>query len=81
MRFKGLPPDLRQFLTIKSPLEMMKNVLYFMLKALFVFKIFRGSLENLNVNETEINTSMRPTLKSESHLPKRIVLFASMKAL
>ena len=35
---------------------MMKNVLYFMLKALFVFKIFRGSLENLNVNETEINT-------------------------
>ena len=60
---------------------MMKNVLYFMLKALFVFKIFRGSLENLNVNETEINTSMRPTLKSESHLPKRTVLFASMKAL
>ena len=32
--------DLIQFLTIESPLKIMKNVFYFMLKAPFLFKIF-----------------------------------------
>ena len=31
---------LRQFLANESSLKMMKNVIYFMLKPLFVFKIF-----------------------------------------
>ena len=31
---------LRQFLTIESPLNMMKNAFYFMLNVLFVFEIF-----------------------------------------
>ena len=32
---------LRQFLATESPLKMMKNAFYFMLKALFVRKIFQ----------------------------------------
>ena len=31
---------LKQFLTIESPLKMIKNSFYFMLKALFVLEIF-----------------------------------------
>ena len=38
---KGTLQVLRQFLTTESPLKMMKNVFYFTLKALFVFKIFK----------------------------------------
>ena len=38
--FKGLLSGLRQFLTTESPLKMMKNAFYFMLKAFFVLKIF-----------------------------------------
>ena len=38
---KGALKDQRQFLTTDSPLKMMKNVFYFTLKALFVFKIFK----------------------------------------
>ena len=38
--FKGALQGLRQFLTTESPLKMMKNVLYFTLKALFVLEIF-----------------------------------------
>ena len=38
--FKGPPSDLRQFLTIESPLKMIKNAFYFMIKALFVLEIF-----------------------------------------
>ena len=32
--------DLKQFLTTESPLRMMKNAFYFMLKAVFVVEIF-----------------------------------------
>ena len=32
--------NLRQFLTTESPLKIMKNTFYFMLKALFVLAIF-----------------------------------------
>ena len=38
--FLGPPLGLGQFSTTESPLKMMKNAFYFMLKALFVFKIF-----------------------------------------
>ena len=38
--FKGPFSGMRQFLTIESPLKTMKNAFYFMLKALFVLKIF-----------------------------------------
>ena len=34
---------LRQFLVAESPLKMMKNAFYFMLKALFILKIFKCS--------------------------------------
>ena len=37
---KGPHMGLRSFLTIESPLEMMKNALYFMLNAFFFFEIF-----------------------------------------
>ena len=39
MSFKGPLSGLRQFLTIKNPLKMMKNAFYFMLKALFFLEI------------------------------------------
>ena len=38
---KGALSSLRQFLTIESRLKMMKNVFYFISKALFVLKIFK----------------------------------------
>ena len=38
MEFTGPLSGLRQFLTNESPLKMMKNVFYFTLKALSVFK-------------------------------------------
>ena len=38
--FKGPPLGLRQYLTTESPLNLMKNIFYFMLKALFVLEIF-----------------------------------------
>ena len=38
---------LRQFLTIGSPLKMMKNAFYFASKALFVLKIFKFCLDFL----------------------------------
>ena len=38
--FKGVLLGLRQFLTIGSPLKMIKNAFHFMLRALFVLKIF-----------------------------------------
>ena len=37
---KGSFSDLRQFLSIESPLKMMKNAVYFMLKALFDIEIY-----------------------------------------
>ena len=40
-RFKGALSGLRQFLATESPLKMMKNVFYFISKALFVLKIFK----------------------------------------
>ena len=39
--FKGALSGLRQFLTNESPLKMIKNSLYFTLKALFYLKIFK----------------------------------------
>ena len=38
--FKGLLLGLRQALNIESPLKMVKNAFYFILKALFVLEIF-----------------------------------------
>ena len=38
--FKGPLSDLRQFMAIESPLQMMKNAFYFMLNALFGLEIF-----------------------------------------
>ena len=38
---KGALSVLRQFLATESPLQMMKNVLYFTLKTLFTLKIFK----------------------------------------
>ena len=37
---KGTFLGLRQFLTYKSPLKMMKNAFYFMIKDFFVLKTF-----------------------------------------
>ena len=39
--FKGTLSGLKQFLAVESPLKMMKNTFYFILKALFVLKIFK----------------------------------------
>ena len=39
-KLKGPLSGLRQFLVTKSPLKIMKNIFYFMLKALFVLEIF-----------------------------------------
>ena len=41
LQFKGALSGLRQFLTTKSPLKIMKNAFYFTSKALFVLKIFK----------------------------------------
>ena len=38
---QGAVSGLRQFLATDSPWKMMKNVFYFILKCLFVFKIFK----------------------------------------
>ena len=38
---KGALSVLRQFLATESPLQMMKNALYFTLKTLFTLKIFK----------------------------------------
>ena len=38
---KGPVSGMRQFLAIESPLKAIKNAFYFMLKALFVLKIFK----------------------------------------
>ena len=40
-KVKGALSGLRQFLTNESPLKMMKNAIYFTLKALFVLKMFK----------------------------------------
>ena len=37
----ALSSGLRQFLAAESPLKLMKNVFYFISKALFVLKIFK----------------------------------------
>ena len=39
--FNGAHSGMRQFLTTGSPLKMMKNAFCFILKALFVLKIFK----------------------------------------
>ena len=39
--FKGPLSGLRQSLATESPLKVMKNAFYFILKALFVIKIFQ----------------------------------------
>ena len=39
--FKDALSSLRQFLATESPLKMMKNAFYSILKALFILKIFR----------------------------------------
>ena len=39
--FKDPLSGLTQFLTIESPLKMMKNASHFMLKALFVLEMFK----------------------------------------
>ena len=39
--FKGALLGLRQYLATGSPLKMMKNAFYFILKGLFVLKIFK----------------------------------------
>ena len=39
--FKGALSGLRQVLATESPLKVMKNVFYFISKALFVLKIFK----------------------------------------
>ena len=41
LQVKDALQGLRQFLITKSPLKLMKNALYFTLKALFVLKIFK----------------------------------------
>ena len=41
MPIKGALSGLRQFSATESPLKMMKNDFYFILKALFVLKIFK----------------------------------------
>ena len=38
--FKGVLSGLRQLLTSESPLKMIKNAFCFMLKAIFVLKVF-----------------------------------------
>ena len=38
---KGVHSGLRQFWATESPLKMMENAFYFILKALFVLKIFK----------------------------------------
>ena len=38
---KGALSGLKQFLSNENPLKMMKNAFYFILKALFVLKIFQ----------------------------------------
>ena len=40
--FKATVSGLRQFLTIESPLKVMKNAFNFTLKALFILKIFKS---------------------------------------
>ena len=45
--FKATVSGLRQFLTIESPLKVMKNAFNFTLKALFILKIFKSCLEFL----------------------------------
>ena len=39
--FKGALSGLKQFMAVESCLKMMKNVFYFILKALFVLKRFK----------------------------------------
>ena len=41
LEVKGALAGLRQFLAIGSPLKMIKNTFYFILKALFVLRIFK----------------------------------------
>ena len=41
LHFKDALSGLRQFLATESPLKMMKNAFYFIIKALFVLKIFK----------------------------------------
>ena len=38
--FKGVLSGLRQLVTSEIPLKMIKNAFYFMLKAIFVLKVF-----------------------------------------
>ena len=40
-KVKDAPSGLRQFLATESPLKMMRNVFYFISKAIFVLKIFK----------------------------------------
>ena len=41
LEIKGALSGLRQFLSTERPLKMMRDVFYFILKALFVLKIFK----------------------------------------
>ena len=50
MWFKGALLGLRQFLAIENPLKRIKNAFYFTTKALFVLKIFKFFV--LNLEET-----------------------------
>ena len=53
--FKGPLSGLRQLVTTESPLKMMKNTFYFMLKAPFVIEIFAFSFWVLDYAEKQLD--------------------------
>ena len=63
MTFKGPISGVRQFLTTESLLQMMKNVFSFLLKALFVLKMFTFLSWLFDYAEKRLDKKIKVNLK------------------
>ena len=79
LKIKGPLPGFTQFLATESPIEIMKNAFYFILKALFFLKILNFCPDFFGHVGKQLDK--RDKVKSGSHFSKKIVLFVSTKAL
>ena len=67
--FQGVLSGLRQFLASGSPLKMMKNAFYFTLKALFLHKIFKFSVNFWSRRKNGLIRKIRLTSKFMTSQP------------
>ena len=76
---KGARWSLRQFLVTENPLKLMENALYFTLKALFVFKVFKflswhfGYVEKRLDEQDKVNSKIMTSQPGKQTIAKHIL--------